>query len=1360
MNKKSNHRNRKAYTSDILRTIRKGRRRFLSLLLITVLGVMMFSGLQASCMDLRYSADEFFDQQKLHDLFVVSTLGLTEEDLEAILTIEGVEAAEPEWSLELDTAIGESSAVLEYRSFNENGMDVPCVEEGTLPSKVTEIAITEKAARDYALSIGDALTIVPDSGDEAADESKTISESGENPDQIEELDKKEDKTEVSSLDDEETDQKEEEGNAEDTDTDEADPSWKPSLDLSQKEFTVTAIVTDTTNINNPFGSVSYRNDSSAADTVFVLPEAFEGNYYTGIRIKVSGADVFMCYTDEYEEQIAAVKDSITDTILESREAARNEEVIGGAQAELDEARADADAELADAYQKLIDGEQELEDGKKEGEEKLKDAQAELDEEIASAARKLEDGQTELDAEIASGTQKLKDGQAELDASIASGTRELEDGQAQLDAEISSGAQQLKTAQTQLDTEIASGTQQLNAAQTQLDTETAAGASQLNAAQAELDAEISAGTEQLNAAQEQLDKEMAAAAAELAGGEKQLQEAAEQLAASRTELNESRSQAEAELDANQAQLEAALAAYEAVPDEIKAEDETWLALIAALQELNQQRSSSEEAFAAAEAELDAADAELEQKNQEAAAAAAALEQQKTAAQAEIDAGWTALYAGQAEGQSQIDAGWEALNSARADGQSQIDAGRSALYAGQAEGQSQIDSGWAELYAGQTEGQTQINSGWTELEAGRAEGQAQIDSGWAELEAGRTEGQAQIDSGWTELEEGRIDGQNQIDAGWTELEEELAEAREELDDGWMEYEKGRIEAEEKLADAQSEIDDLRTAAWYVQERGSLSGYANLESDADSIEAIGTAFPVVFFIVAILISLTTITRMVEEDRSLIGTYKSLGFTDGEIRRKYLIYAGAASISGAVIGTILAFIGLPSFIFIVFDIMYLLPGYSYHFIPVYGLTGPLVFLGGILLASALAVRSELKQVPAALMRPLAPKAGSRILLERIRPLWRSMTFLQKVTARNLFRYKKRLLMTIFGIAGCTALMLFGFAIRDSVQDLSPRQYEETFLFDLMSVADGDESEAMYEYLEESSLAADRIDLEITSADLSNAQGKTTAVTVMITDSKDDLSSYINLENKDTGELYMENGIIYVTRNAANVLGLSAGDTANLKLADLQSAEITITELTENYLGNYVYMTTDTYEEYFEGYQLNASLAHLNGSAEEQIAFTDELKEVDGVLSVTGIAELESQFNGAFMLINMVVAIVLVMSAALAFVVLFTLASTNISERQRELATIKVLGFFDPEVHMYVNRETMILTGIGILAGMPLGRLFAQSLTVILNLPSIYLAVSLKPRSYLYALILDVVFALLVNVVINRTMDRIDPVEALKSVE
>ncbi len=1052
----------------------------------------MFSGLQAACMDLRYSADQFFDEQNLHDLKIQSTLGLTEEDLKAVAEIEGVESVVQEWSLEEETDLKDSTAILEYRSFSSDGIDVPYVVEGTLPSNASEAAVTRKTAADYELSIGDTLRILPEEEEESEDSKE----------------------------------------------------WQPYLNVVETEFIVSAIVTDATDIDNPFGSVSYRTDSSKADTVFVLPEVFDGNYSTGMLIRAEEAKEDMCYTEAYEDRISAVKDKIEKEIKEEREAVREAQVVGKAQEELDQARMDADQELADAFDELIDAENELEEGREKGTKELEDAQAELDQSIIDGKKELEDSQETLDQKIAEGLQEIED------------------------------------------------------------------------------------------------------------GEVQILDAYDQLDVSYAQFLSEKEAAEAEITAGQAELNLGLAQFSALPEEMKSASEEYQTLLKAQAELDAQKAAAEVSFAEAENEIEEAYVELDQQ-------------------------------------------WEELILAR-----------------------------------------------------------------ETLEEERINAQQQIDEGLAELEKGRIEGQEKIDQGKIDLEQELTEAQEKIDEGWEEYWSGKEEADQEIADAQAEIDEMREAMWHIQDRGSISGYANVESDADSIEAIGTVFPIVFFIVAILISLTTITRMVEEDRSLIGTYKSLGFTDGEIRRKYLVYAGCAGIIGSAFGTFFAFIGLPAFIFLVFDIMYLLPGYTFHFIPLYGILGPAIFTLGILFASAIAVQNELKQVPASLMRPLAPKAGSRIFLERIRPIWQSFSFLQKVTARNLFRYKKRLFMTIFGIAGCTALMLFGFAIRDSVADLSPRQYEETFRFDLMAVADSDETDPMFSFLKESDQVSDSIKLSITSAELKNAAGKSTTVTTMVVPKGEEITGFVQLQNRENGDLQLRDNVIYVTRNAANVLGLKEGDSAELKLVDLQSAEIIITSLTENYLGNYLYMTDATYGKYFEDFEINAALAHLSGSDEEQIRFTDALKEEAGVLSVTGTAELESQFSGAFMLINMVVAIVILMSAALAFVVLFTLATTNISERARELATIKVLGFYDPEVHLYINRETMILTGIGIIIGMPLGRLFAESLTIILNLPSIYLAVSLKGRSYLYALLLNVIFALIVNWVIGRSMDQIDPVEALKSVE
>ncbi|MCR5468318.1 MAG: hypothetical protein K6F37_05090 [Lachnospiraceae bacterium] len=655
--------------------------------------------------------------------------------------------------------------------------------------------------------------------------------------------------------------------------------------------------------------------------------------------------------------------------------------------------------------------------------------------------------------------------------------------------------------------------------------------------------------------------------------------------------------------------------------------------------------------------------------------------------------------------------------------------------------------------------------------------------AKLEA-VVQGLATIATSETKLET----AEKELEEGWTTYNDSVAEledALKEINDGWNDYYKGKAEADEELADALDEINDIEYPTWYVQNRNSLTSYKNVGSDADSIEAIGTVFPIVFLIVAILISLTTVTRMVDEDRGLIGVYKALGFTDREIRRKYEVYSVSACVSGAIIGTVFAFLVLPAFICFIFTTMYLFPEYLYTFVPAFGIAGPFVFVAGILFATVRACESELSMTPALLMRPKAPKAGSRVLLERITFIWGRMSFLNKVTARNLFRYKKRMLMTIVGIGGCMALLLFGFSIKDSVTDLMPRQYENTFKYDLMLVGNSDDDKKLKSYLDGNEYVENYIDAEISSvtvkadiesedvtdSDKADNEKNGTATNskksdnemsfqIIVVEDGEELGEYINFETPENEARTLNDGEVFITQNAANVLGLEVGDKVNAQLINLKQAEVGITAVVKNYLSNYLYMNRATYEELFETYKPNGMLVNFSEKCTDQIKYSKELSKKDGVLTCLSTEDLMEEFSGAFKLINMVVYVVIVMSAALAFVVLFTLSTTNISERERELATIKVLGFFDYEVHQYVDKETLILTAIGIALGIPLGRAFASTLTVILNLPAIYLEVSLHSISYLFAAGLTIFFALLVNFITDKTLDRIDPVGALKAVE
>lgn len=1145
-----------AYRKDILRNIRGGKKRFIAIAVITLLGVMMFSGLQASCEDLRKSADRFFDEQKLHDLSVVSTLGLTEEDAEALRSVQGIEEAEGIYSEKVSADIGGVSMSVQLETLSENETDVPYVVEGRLPENADESAVTQKFIEDSGLSVGDSFTIDKDaSDDEGTDEDRDEEESGSV--RSEQSDE--------SADDgmEDSGEQESDENLDlnlDVDADvDVDTDTQESASYNVTTFTIVGVVVDPTDVDNPFSAVSYRTDSSAADKAYIRKDAVDADYYTQVNLRILGVADLECYSDAYEDAVDAVRTDIEDNIKEDRELARTESVKNEAQSQLDDAAKNAEEKLAQAQQKLEDGQDELEDR------------------LADAKQELEEGEAELSdgkAQLADGKQQITDAEEQLD-----------EAQAQLDAQKEQAEQQ-----------IADGRAQIEAGKEQLNQQITALQAQVEALQEALGIGTSGDTESSAGNSD-------SAAAESAG-------------------------------VGAAVDPAVAAAYQ---QEI-AKDQAVIA------GLNEQLAALEQQ----EAALDAQEAQAKQ--------------QIAAGQAEIDANRTALEESEAELKSH---------------EEEI-----------ADSEKKLQDGWDDYYSGKEEG-----------------------------------------------------------------EQELA-------DGWEKYRAGEADAREQIDDAQEQIDAIDTAEWYVQDRTSLSGYSDIGSDADSIQAIGTVFPIVFFAVAILISLTTVARMVDEDRGLIGTYKSLGFTDSEIRAKYLIYSLLACLSGSATGTVMAFVGLPTFIFYVFGVMYLLPSYDRFFLWTYGITGPVLFTLGVLAATWAACRKELMDTPASLMRPKSPRAGSRVFLERLTPVWSRMSFLNKVTARNLFRYKGRLFMTVFGIGGCMALLLFGFAIKDSVTDLEPRQYDQTSLFDVMAVSTADDNEKLLSYADSGGQTEDYVNVEITSVKLMREEGVVSAQLIVVPDGTD-FSGYVNLEGIHTGENFtLDDGAVYVTRNAGDVLGFDDGDTITMQLLDLEENTVTVTALVKNYLSNYVYMSASTYEAYYDAFEPNALLIHLSDACTDPVGYADELAGKDGIVSVMSVAKLRSQFYLSFQLINMVVYIVILMSAALAFVVLFTLSTTNISERVREIATIKVLGFYDPEVHAYVNKEMMILTGIGIVLGIPLGRVFAGTLTSILKLPSIYLAVSLHGISYVYAMILTLVFAIIVSLMTNRTLNEIDPATALKSVE
>ncbi len=571
----------------------------------------------------------------------------------------------------------------------------------------------------------------------------------------------------------------------------------------------------------------------------------------------------------------------------------------------------------------------------------------------------------------------------------------------------------------------------------------------------------------------------------------------------------------------------------------------------------------------------------------------------------------------------------------------------------------------------------------------------------------------------------------------------------------------ETEAQIAEARAQLADIDDAVWYIQDRSNIASFASVDSDSSSIQAIATVFPLIFFVVAVLISLTTATRMVEEERTLIGLYKALSYSRRSILSKYIIYSLSACLLGGAVGCLIGFIALPEFLFMVFRQMYDLPTMLLKLDLVRMLVSIGLFAAGITGATWIACRNELSETPAALMRPRAPRAGSRILLERIRPLWRRMGFLNKVTARNLFRYKKRAFMTIFGIAGCTALVICGIGIRDTVVSLSPKQYGGVTRYDLMAVASASDFSDLADNLAKQDEVEDELRVQTDSVSVEYQSEKETVQLVVIPTSKEDeLDSYVRLADEDEQRVNLSDTGVVITKSASMVLGTEAGDTITVQNSALKTADLTIASTAMSYLGNTIYMTQELYEQAFDtSYAENAVLAHLSGTSEEQIEFCEQASQ-DGWLSCTSTAAHVRDFEQNFAIVNAVVVLITVMAACLSFVVVFTLSTTNISERERELATIKVLGFKAPEVHHYVNKETLVLTAMGAAIGIPLGYVLAESFTYVLQMPSLYFDVEVAPVTYIIAVALSFAFTIVVNLVTNRSLDRIDMVGALKSAE
>lgn len=1355
----------KALRKEFWMEIRKSKSRFISILLIVALGVAFFSGIQASSPDMRYSGDAYYDESSLMDIKVVGTMGLTSDDVSSIEIIDGIESAEGAWSTDVTCGEGQKQKVLHIESINDtvNKLDV---QEGRLPEKSGEIFLDSTFASSNEYKVGDKVA---------------LREEGDSP------------------------------------------------VLVTTEYTVVGTGRSPLYISFNRGNTTLGT-GEVNGFGYVLPEDFDQEIYTQIYVTVHGAKGLTSYTDGYENLIAKIKDrveNIADDRCQIRLAAVKadaQEEINDAQKKLDDGKKEADEKLADAKEELDKGEKDLEDGRKEyedGKSQLEDAKTEL----ADGKKQLEDAKTELadgknqledaKAQLADGKSQLESARSQLSSSksqldtarsqlddgwsqVNAAKAQLADGQAQLDSaqkQVTSGLAELEENQKTLDenkAKLADGKAQIEAGEQQLE----AAKQTLTTKQSELDqskAEIIAGQQQIESTRTQLNaqkQQITDGLSQVSAGEAQLQDGISALESAKAQLTEL-----------QSQLEIVRASYNAALENPDASQEEIDILAAQVSALEEQEAAVSQQIQASEAQIESQRQQLAATRSELESGLAAVEdglsqlsqkeselnagrEQITAGQAEIDAGWiqiqeqeNTLAASKAEieageqelekGQKQLKAAKKKLNKA----QKEIDSNAETLAAGQAE----LDANVAKLNDSEAQyasGLEQYNSGARQI----AENEAKLTSGEQEI----AENEAKLADGEKEIadnEKKLADGEKEITDNEKKLQDaakDLKKGEKDLADGKKEYEDAKKDAEDEIAenqqkldDAKKELEDLEMPEWMVTDREELPEYTDYGDNADRLRNIGQVFPVIFFLVAALISLTTMTRMVEEQRTQIGTLKALGYKKSAIAAKYICYAFFATLLGSVLGMLIGEKIIPYIIITAYGIMYhnVANTISIDYQPGFALIASTASVVCTVGATLFASGKELQETPASLMRPPAPKEGKRVLLERLTFIWKHLSFSWKSTIRNLFRYKKRLIMTVFGIAGSMGLMLVGFGIQDSISDIAAIQYRELQHYDGMVIEDSDATEEehaeLFEYMKENEQIAHCNRVQMTK--ISAPKGSSNiSIYLFVPESLSEFAKDVTLKNRITGETYeLTDEGAAISEKTASLLGLKVGDMIPLKKGD-KEYKVRVAVITENYMSHYLYMTPRVYEQTFgemPEYENIVFTMQEDCKDDLEMAGTRILAN-PGALSISYTSSLASQVDRMLSTLDAVILVLIVSAGMLAFVVLYNLNNINITERQRELATLKVLGFYDGEVSQYVLRENVILTVLGIMFGAVFGILIHRYVITTVEVDAVMFGRNIKPLSFLYSGILTSIFSIVVNGVMHFKLKTIDMVESLKSVE
>lgn len=951
----------------------------------------------------------------------------------------------------------------------------------------------------------------------------------------------------------------------------------------------------------------------------------------------------------------------------------------------------------------------------EANEKLADSEKTVNEksqELEDAKKELESGKSKAAEELEKAKQQLMDGEAELaDAKqqIADGETQLADAKAQLNdkqAQLDSAEAQYESGKAQLDQKE----QELAAAEQTYLSNYAKYMPFITAGKAQ----IAAGRTQIADGKKQLDEGLAPL--------KQLRDGLDGIEDGISQCDSGMAEVQKQLDGMDSDV---YQEYVKIPEEDRNEEQQ--AYVNKWENLNAQ-------FAGIQA----------QKTQLETAKSGLLAQAGFATEADLDAQITSLTAQRDEldkkeaallGQEQTLAAQEEelLSAGRqiTDGKSQIAAAR-----------SQLDSTKSQI----TDGKAQILSAWALLN---------------EKEDTLNASKAQLASGEQEL----ADGRSEYEQAAKEAEEQITDGQAKITDG----EKQLTDAKQQIADAKAEIKKIENPKWYVQTReDALTEYQGYGDNADRMRSIGKVFPVLFFLVAALISLTTMTRMVEEQRVQIGTMKALGYGKAAIAGKYIGYALIATLGGSIFGVLAGEKILPFIIIYAYMILYKhLPAILVPYHMSYALQASGIAVACTLIATIASCYKELAAEPAELMRPAAPKQGKRILLERIGIIWKHLNFTWKSTVRNLIRYKKRFFMTIFGIGGCMALMVVGFGLKDCIYEIVSLQYEKVQFYDAATYMSDDISEEnrqqLHDYLDQNADIKETIEARMQKTDVKSASGKKTLYLMVPSDNEkiEDFLSFHSRTNKD--EVYsLKKDEVILTEKMASLLNVKVGDELTIEDEDRGDQTVTVGAICENYMSHYLYLSPEKYEElYGVPAEYNTIIYSVKDGKDDQIEkIGTKLLSMDGVLNVSYTSSIEGRLDDMLRSLNLVIVVLIVSAGMLAFVVLYNLNNINITERQRELATLKVLGFYDGEVASYVYRENILLTIIGSVVGMVLGNLLHRYIILTVEVEEAMFGRQIHWQSYLYSFLFTVAFSLFVNWVMFYKLKKIDMVESLKSVE